>query len=374
MAAAPSSEDLRFMRRALALAARARGLASPNPMVGCVVVRGGKVVGEGYHKAAGTPHAEVHAFRAAGARVRGATVYVTLEPCASWGRTPPCVDAVLAARPKRVVVAMEDPNPLTAGRSLARMREAGIAVEVGLLGAEARELNAAFAKYIVTGMPYVVLKAALTLDGKVAARTGDSKWITGEAARADAHRWRGWSDAILVGSGTVKADDPALTNRLASKRLPSPTRVVFDPELQTSPKAKVLQGASRSGGGAWVLCGPKAPDRRARALEDAGAEIIRLPLRKGGFAWEETLKALGSRGVASVLLEGGPRLWTSAFEAGVVDRFVLYYAPKLLGGAESLPFLAGRGPARMEEALGLRVLRREALGEDWVVEAVPRSA
>ncbi|MCA9771173.1 MAG: bifunctional diaminohydroxyphosphoribosylaminopyrimidine deaminase/5-amino-6-(5-phosphoribosylamino)uracil reductase RibD, partial [Myxococcales bacterium] len=199
------------MRRALALAARGRGLTSPNPMVGCVIVRGGRVVGEGHHRRVGGPHAEIHALGAAGDAARGATVYVTLEPCAHHGRTPPCVDAVLAARPARVVVAMEDPNPLVAGRGLRRLRAAGIPVNVGVLAAEAGALNEAFIKHVTTGLPYVVLKAALTLDGKVATAAGHSQWITGERARAHAHRWRGWSDAIVVGVGTILADDPALT-------------------------------------------------------------------------------------------------------------------------------------------------------------------
>lgn len=373
MAPPPNDADARHMRRALALAARARGLTSPNPLVGCVVVRDGRVVGEGYHRRVGGPHAEVHALRAAGAAARGATLYLTLEPCAHHGRTPPCVDAVLAAGPRRVVVAMRDPNPLVAGRSLRRLRAAGIEVDVGLLGDEARALNAPFVKHMTTGLPYVVLKAALTLDGKAATRSGHSQWITGEAARAHAHRWRGWVDAIVVGVGTILADDPALTQRLGPRRLPSPTRIVLDPDLRTPPGARIFEGPAREG--VWILAGRAAPAARAATLEARGARIVRLArTRKGAFSWRAVLRALGRRGVQTLLVEGGPGLWTSAHGAGVVDRYLLYYAPKILGGAGSRSAFGGADPRTMDRALGLRVLGIERLGEDWVVDAVRRDA
>lgn len=325
MPAAPgTAADLAHMARALALAEQGLYSTSPNPRVGCVLVRDGVVVGEGWHVRAGEPHAEVHALRAAGEAARGATAYVTLEPCSHHGRTPPCAEALVAAGVARVVAAMEDPNPLVAGRGLAILRQAGIEVWVGVLANEARELNIGFVSRMTRGRPWVRLKAASSLDGRTALANGQSQWITGAEARQDGHRWRARACAILSGSGTVLADDPLLNVRgVDTERQPRP--VVVDSRLQTPPTARLLDGRP-------VLIATANPDpAKAAALAAQGAEVLLLPDAAGRVDLAALLLELGRRGINELHVEGGAGLNGALLAAGLVDELLLYLAPTLLG-------------------------------------------
>jgi diaminohydroxyphosphoribosylaminopyrimidine deaminase/5-amino-6-(5-phosphoribosylamino)uracil reductase len=358
--------DEAFMERALALATRGWGRVSPNPMVGAVVVADGRVVGEGYHQGPGLPHAEAVALQEAGDRARGAVLYTTLEPCSHHGRTPPCADALIAARIARVVAAMTDPNPIVDGRGIARLRDAGIEVATGVHGDEAARINAAFTKHVRTGMPFVIWKTASSLDGKVASRDGTSRWITGELARRDVHRLRAWSDAILVGAGTALADDPSLTVR--------------DPEYEGRPPLRVLADAAGRVPATGDLFDDEAPtvvatteraDRdRREEWRSAGAEVmVYEPGSDGMVPVGELLRDLGKRDVQGVLLEGGPTLAWSAVEEGAVDRVVTYLAPALIGGADAPSALGGRGFAPVGRALRLDLVSAEKAGGDLRVEA-----
>lgn len=351
--------DARVMREALALARRAMGKTRPNPMVGCVIVKGGRVIARGYHHRAGEAHAEVDALRklTPGA-ARGATVYVTLEPCNHHGRTGPCAEALVEAGVARVVVGMRDPNPRVKGGGAARLRRAGIAVEVGVLEAECRALNRAWATWIATGRPWVTLKAAVTLDGRLAARGGDSRWVSGEASRLAAHRLRAANDAILVGAGTVAADDPALTTRLPGNRrqAKNPQRVILDGRLTVAPGRRAVPGA-------WVVTTVKR-GARVEALEAAGAEVISIDGKWGRVEVGAMLEALGARGVQSLLVEGGGEVHGQLVAAGLVDEVVLFVAPKLIGSG-GVPLLGGyAGPDKMAEAVALDDVRVERLGDD----------
>ncbi|MFN7087270.1 MAG: bifunctional diaminohydroxyphosphoribosylaminopyrimidine deaminase/5-amino-6-(5-phosphoribosylamino)uracil reductase RibD [Burkholderiales bacterium] len=321
-----SSEDRRFMARALELAQRGFYTAAPNPRVGCVVVRGAAVVGEGWHEKAGGPHAEIAALAAAGSRAQGAIVYVSLEPCAHHGRTPPCVDALIAAKVTRVVAAMRDPNPLVAGQGLVALQNAGIAVQTGLLEDEARELNIGFVTRMTRGRPWVRMKIAASLDGKTALLNGKSRWLTGAAARRDGHAWRARACAVLTGIGTVRDDDPQLTVREVETPR-QPLRVVVDSRLETPPEAKVL-----AGGGTLVVAAAR-DDARMRALRDKGAEIVVLPNVAGRVELGELLRELARREVNEVHVEAGYRLNGALLRAGLVDELVVYLAPLLLGDA-----------------------------------------
>ncbi len=325
---AERSADVRWMRRAVTLATRALGRTSPNPAVGAVVVKRGRVVGEGWTRPVGGPHAEVVALRQAGARARGATLYVTLEPCAHHGRTPPCADAVIAAGLARVVVAVGDPNPLVRGRGMRILRRAGIEVTTGVLSDEAGVVSAWFRHFIVHGRPFVILKLAASLDGRIATARGESRWITGPEARRWVHELRNRVDAVMVGAGTVRADDPSLTCRVRGGR--DPLRVVVDGRLGISPRARMLRQRSRAA--TLIATTPAASAARARALVRVGAEVIRVGGRGTRVALGALLRELGTRGVVSVLLEGGGELAAAAVRARLVDRLLIVSAPVLLGG------------------------------------------
>ncbi|MHB0937383.1 MAG: bifunctional diaminohydroxyphosphoribosylaminopyrimidine deaminase/5-amino-6-(5-phosphoribosylamino)uracil reductase RibD [Armatimonadota bacterium] len=355
-----ASDDARYLRRALALARRGR--TSPNPMVGAVVVRDGVVVGEGFHPKAGEPHAEVFALRAAGEQARGATLYVTLEPCAHYGRTPPCADAVLRAGVRRVVIASEDPNPLVAGRGLERLRAAGIEVASGLLHAQEARLNEAWRHWIVTRRPFVTLKLAASLDGKLATRTGDSRWITGEAARHDVHRLRAASDAILTTAATVLADDPALTARLRGAH--QPRRVVVDARLRTSPAAQVYAPANRPP----LLATLVEDTARLAPYRERGVDVLTLPARDGHVDLPALLAALGEREIVSLMVESGGTFAAALLAAGGVQKLRLYQAPLLIGGETAVPALGGLGVARLADAPRLYNITWKRIGEDFRVE------
>ena len=354
------------MRRALALAERGRGRTSPNPLVGCVLVgQGGEVVGEGWHAHAGGAHAEVMALAAAGAAARGATAYVTLEPCDHFGRTGPCTEALLQAGVARVVAAMEDPDPRVAGRGAAKLRAAGIAVDIGLLAQEAEALNE---HYLVTRRarrPFVLYKTAMSLDGKIAVRSGLSRWITSEASRARVQRWRDEYDAVAVGVNTVLLDDPALTARFEGAR--TPTKVVFDSVARTPPGSRLF-AAGPDGAAARVLVyvTEEAPAARVAALADCGATVVTVAAIRGRPRLVDVLTDLLSRDLASLLLEGGGTLAWDFFAGRAVDRVAWFIAPKLLGGNAAGP-LAGAGVASIPEAFTLEGMHTETIGPDLLV-------
>jgi diaminohydroxyphosphoribosylaminopyrimidine deaminase/5-amino-6-(5-phosphoribosylamino)uracil reductase len=336
-----SAADHEAMARALRLAERGLWTTSPNPRVGCVLMRDGLVVGEGWHARAGEPHAEVHALRVAGARARGATAYVTLEPCSHFGRTPPCAQALLDAGVVRVVAAMEDPNPLVAGQGLAALRAGGIQVDAGLLADAARELNLGFVSRMTRGRPWVRVKLAASLDGRTALAGGESQWITGAEARRDGHRFRARACAILSGIGTVELDDPQLSVREVDTER-QPWRVVVDGGLRLSPQARVLHG-----GGTLVVCGAAAdtvPAAHRNALLAAGAEILRLPGDGGHVDLPALLHELARRGCNELHVEAGGRLAGALLARGLVDELLLYLAPCLIGdtgrGLFAIPELA----------------------------------
>ena len=359
-----TAADHAHMARALQLAEQGLWTTTPNPRVGCVLVSNGEIVGEGWHVKAGEPHAEVHALRMAGARARGATAYVTLEPCAHFGRTPPCAKGLIEAGVGRVVAAMQDPNPLVAGKGLAMLADAGIATATGLLESEARELNIGFVSRMTRGRPWLRLKAAASLDGKTALNNGVSQWITGPEARRDGHRWRARACAILTGIGTVRDDDPLLNVRdVETSR--QPLRVVVDSRLEMPLTARMLQ----SGGPVLIAAAVDDPVRRA-ALQAQGAEVLCLPNPHGKVALPDLLLALGQRGINEVHAEAGFKLNGSLLREGLVDELLLYLAPCLIGhdaaGLFNLPALTA---LTNKTQLKIRDLRQ--LGQDIRLIARP---
>lgn len=347
------------MRRALDLAALGRGRTSPNPMVGCVVVREGRAIGEGYHRKAGESHAEVNAIAAAG-DIRGATVYVTLEPCCFFGKTPPCTDLLIKHKPARVVVAMPDPNSKVSGEGIFQLRNAGIEVEVGVLEEEARRLNEAFCKHVTLRLPFVIAKCGMTLDGKIATRTGDSRWVTSEASRRMVHELRNEVDAILVGSRTVMLDNPSLTTRLEQGKIKDPIRIILDAGNYLDAAARVFHGDSEAP--TWVA----VPDDRNFEGAD---EVLRIPPGSGGLDMRLLMHDLGDRDVTSVLIEGGGTTLASAFEAGIVDKVLFFVAPKIVGGRDAITAVEGEGVARMADAVPLERMTARPVGEDILIEA-----
>lgn len=351
------------MARAVALARRALGRTSPNPAVGAVIVKGGRVVGEGWTRPVGGPHAEVVALRRARARARGATLYVTLEPCAHYGRTPPCIDAVIAGGIARVVVGVGDPNPRVRGRGLRALRAAGIEVTTGVLAAEAGAVSAWFRHSIVRGRPFVMLKLAASLDGRIATVRGESRWISGPVARRWVHELRNRVDAVVVGSGTVLADDPALTCRLRGGR--DPIRIVVDGRLRTSTRARVVR--QRSTASTLIVTIASAPASRRAALTRAGAEVLLVPGAGGHVSLPALFRALAARGIVSILIEGGGELAAAALRAEVVDRVLLVSAPLFLGG-DGRSMLGSLGVRRLARAPHVAKPIFSRLGSDLLVE------
>jgi diaminohydroxyphosphoribosylaminopyrimidine deaminase/5-amino-6-(5-phosphoribosylamino)uracil reductase len=357
--------DADYMRQALALARRGLGRTSPNPPVGAVVVAGGRVVGRGWHRRAGAAHGEAAALRDAGPRARGATLYVTLEPCNHHGRTGPCTEAILAAGVRRVVFGARDPNPHVRGGGPARLRRAGLEVVGGVERAACEELIAAFTSLVRRRRPLVTLKLAATLDGRIATRSGDARWISGAPARRLVHQWRDEMDAVMVGIGTVLADDPQLTCRRRGGR--DPLRVIVDSRLRIPLSAVVL---TKEAAPATVVATVVSTGRKLAALRARGATVLSLPGRGGRVSLRRLLQALGQRGIASVLLEGGATLAAAALREGLVDRLALFLAPRLIGG-DGRPMLASLGVRDLADAPRLRLLGAERVGDDWLLRAVP---
>jgi diaminohydroxyphosphoribosylaminopyrimidine deaminase/5-amino-6-(5-phosphoribosylamino)uracil reductase len=359
--------DVEYMKLALTLAKSVKGQTSPNPPVGSVVVKDGRIVGMGAHLKAGEAHAEVQALNMAGDKVKNVTVYVTLEPCSHFGKTPPCADLLIASNVKRVVVATTDPNPFVAGKGIEKLRKAGIEVDVGVLEQEANELYDMFFHYISTKTPYVTLKTAVTLDGKTASHTGSSKWITGEKAREDVHRYRHSHDAILVGVNTVVQDDPSLTTRLPSGGI-NPIRIVLDHHLRTPITSKLVNDKESE---TWIVVSSTVTAEQTEPYENKNVTIIQMD--ESTITIQNLLKKLGERSITSLLVEGGSEVNGSFLKLNTFNRVICYIAPKLIGGKTAPGFIGGIGIDDMNAAAQLEFKTVEQLGEDIKIVAIPKA-
>ena len=352
------------MRRALALAASQRGKTSPDPMVGAVIVKNGKIISDGFHGAVTTPHAESWAIEKASVKAKGATLYVNLEPCCHYGNNPPCTDNIIRAGIKKVISAMPDPNPLVKGKGLKILKDAGVKVEVCLLEEEAKKLNEFFIKYITTRIPFVILKVATTLDGKIATKTGDSRWISSLESRHYTHNLRNHVDAILVGINTVLRDDPLLTVRHA-KKIKNPIRLVLDAKCRIPLSAKLLNTKEAP---VIIVTSRSAKKSKLVSLEKRGAEVLMVKAKNGKIDLKALLKILGKRNITSLLIEGGSAVFTSALEAKIVDKIVAFVAPKLSGGREAKTWFEGNGIANMKKSLQFKNVSYRMIGKDMLVE------
>ena len=365
-----SGKDIKFMRRALRLGEKGLGYTTPNPAVGAVVVRQGVILGEGYHRRAGTPHAEVHALRAAGDRARGADLYVTLEPCNHSGRTPPCTHAILQAGIRRVVIGTLDPNPKVTGGGAEFLRDKGLEVGIGCLRDECRLLIAPFAKHMLTGMPWVRSKVACSLDGRTATASGHSRWITNQQARGSGHRLREISDAILVGKGTILADDPQLTCRKGKNTGKDPVRVVLDSRLGIDPSSRICHLKSSAPTVIIGVEGKSTEDQR-QALEATGAKVwFTPPNGQGRVEIRYALRMLCNSGVQSLLVEGGSTVQGAFWDQALVDEAFFYYAPIVIGGKNARPAIGGSGAIDVGEAIRLSKVQRRKLGDNWLVRGL----
>ena len=360
------TKDTDYLEMAYGLAEKARGWASPNPYVGAVIVRSGRIIGHGFHERPGRPHAEAIALERAGRLARGSSLYVTLEPCVHWGRTPPCVEAVIRAAPKRVVVSSLDPNPIVFQKGVRRLRAAGIDVSVGLLKERNSVLNESYIKYITRGVPFVTLKAALSLDGRMATRTGDSRWISSPETREYVHLLRGEHDAIMVGIRTILKDDPRLTVRQpqwAGKKI---ARIILDSALRLPASARIL--ATLADGKVIVFTTGGASSRKRAVLEKRGVEVIEIPGPPRSIKVPEVLARLGDRGIASLLVEGGSRLLTTMIEENLADKLFLTVSPRLIGGEAAPSFLEGEGVRLVKTSWGLRKVSAFPIGDDIIIQ------
>jgi diaminohydroxyphosphoribosylaminopyrimidine deaminase / 5-amino-6-(5-phosphoribosylamino)uracil reductase len=364
---ASPSRDEHYLRECLALARPLIGLTTPNPAVGCVIVRDERIVGRGGTAPGGRPHAETVALANAGARARGATAYVSFEPCAHQGQTPPCARALIEAGVARVVIGCRDPYPLVRGRGIAMLRRAGISTVVGLLEDESRQLNAGFIARVTRGRPLVTLKLAVTLDGRIAAANGDSRWISSAASRDLVHQWRRESDVVMVGAGTVSADNPRLTCRIAGGR--DPVRLVIDPRLRSDPAARIFHLRSRA---PTILATTAANQQAAQERYGPRVEVIAVAPELAGLRLAALMRELGRRGWCRVLLEGGAHLAGAALRAGIVDRVAFFVAPKILGGG--LAAIEGLAAPTMRAALKLERMTARPVGDDWLIEAALASS
>lgn len=362
--------DIDMMRRALKLAERGTGFTNPNPLVGAVIVKEGRIIGEGWHRRYGGDHAEVDAFKNATEDVSGADMYVTLEPCSHYGKTPPCARAIVEKGIRRVFIGLTDPNPLVSGRGIQILRDNGIHVEAGFLEEEGRRLNEIFLKYITTGLPFCIMKTAMTLDGKIATAAGDSKWITGELSRKHVHELRHRVSGIMAGIGTIMADDPMLTTRLEGAEGKDPVRIVIDSSARIPLEAKVLNLDSEVG--TIIAATEKADKEKLMALKARGAEVIITPLKDNGVDLEFLMRELGERKIDSVLLEGGGQVNYAALRSGIVDKVNVFIAPKLIGGEDARTPVEGEGIRYMKDAILLGKTGFHKFGDDIMIEGYIR--
>ncbi|HSQ33542.1 MAG TPA: bifunctional diaminohydroxyphosphoribosylaminopyrimidine deaminase/5-amino-6-(5-phosphoribosylamino)uracil reductase RibD [Peptostreptococcaceae bacterium] len=361
--------DIKYMKRALELAQKGIGYTSPNPLVGAVIVKNGKIIGEGYHEVYGSNHAEINAFKSAREDVKGATMYVTLEPCSHYGKTPPCAHAIVEKGIKKVVIGLKDPNPLVSGKGIQILKDNGIEVVSGVLEEEGRKLNEIFLKYITTKLPFCIMKTAMTLDGKIAAYTGDSKWITGEISRKYVHKLRHRVSGIMVGIGTILKDDPFLNTRLEDGEGKDPIRIIVDSKLRIPLQANVLN--LKSNAKTIIATTQNADMDKLKALEERGAEVIITPsIDKVDLVF--LMKALGERKIDSILLEGGSELNYSALNEGIVDKVNSFIAPKIIGGSSSKTPVGGIGKSYMKDAINLKDINIHAFDNDIMIEGYIR--
>ena len=361
--------DTRFMREALRQARRGLGRTSPNPAVGAVIVRQGKVIAKGYHKKAGLPHAEVEALKKTDKKARGCTLYVTLEPCNHQGRTPPCTESILKAGISRVVVGMKDPNPDVSGGGCEFLKKNGVDITCGVLEKECRFLNEAFLTCVLEKRPFVIAKSAITLDGWTATSTGHSKWITNDKSRQFVHRLRDRVDAVMVGVGTVLADNPELTTRLKRGRGKDPVRVVVDSRLRTPPNAKIINHASPSN--TMIAVGDETPVSDLKKLDRRGVEILSCPTKDGRIDLTALIGILFEKSISSILLEGGATLSGAMMREKLIDKYYVFNAPKILGGDDGIPMLAGKGPTMMDQSVELKDVHVRRFKDDTLIWGYP---
>ena len=354
----------KYMKRALELAAKGKGRTSPNPMVGAVIVKSGRIIAEGYHRKAGTPHAEVVALKKAGAKAKGATLYVNLEPCCHTDKkTPPCTKEIIRSGINKVVIAMKDPNPKVSGKGIRELRKAGIIVETGIMKLEAQELNKAFIKFITQKEPFVILKIAQSLDGKIATAKGESKWITGEKARNLVHELRNEVDAVLVGINTVKKDNPSLDCKIKGGR--NPYRIIMDSRLNISLDSKVLKYKDKK---TIIAATPSASSRNKSLIEKQGNKVLIVKEASGRVSLKALMKALGKLDISSVMIEGGSSINASALSSRIVDKIMVFIAPMIIGGSDSIPSIGGKSPAQLGKTIKLRNLRINRVGQDILIQ------
>ena len=355
------------MQRALELAANAKGRTSPNPMVGAVIIKGHRIISEGFHKKVGAPHAEAIALKKAGSKAKGATMFVTLEPCChTEKRTPPCTKAIIASGIRKVIVATTDPNPKVSGKGIKELRAAGIETEVGILGPESRSLNETFNKFITKKEPFVVLKIAQSLDGKIATAKGESKWITGETSRKHVHQLRNDLDAVLVGIETVRKDNPSLDCRIRGGR--NPYRVIVDSVLRIPLSSKVLAYNDNK---TIIATTRKASERKIKQLTGRGAKVLVIRSKAGRVNLKALMKELGKLDITGVMIEGGSSIASSAISTRIVDRVMFFVAPRIIGGTDSIPSIGGKSPSLLGNAIKLKGLRATAAGDDILIEGYP---
>jgi len=362
-----TNDDIKFMQLALAEATKGMGKVNPNPLVGAVIVKGNNIIGTGYHEKYGGPHAEINSIQNATQSVAGATIYVTLEPCSHFGKTPPCADALIEAKIRKVVIAMTDPNPLVSGQGINRLREFGIEVEIGLLEKEARELNRIFIKYIQTKLPYVVLKSAMSLDGKIATATGHSQWISNVESRQYVHTLRNELRGILVGVNTVIKDDPELTTRLNGSKGRNPIRIITDSNGRIPLNSKILNDPTNNP--VIVASTSNFPDEKRLLLEKSGHKVLILPHNNGQVDLKQLMIKLGKLGIDSILLEGGGTLNESALKNGIVDEVQFIIAPLLIGGRDAITPVEGLGFNTVDEGIRLHQMTTRQIGNDLLVTA-----
>ncbi len=356
-----------FMRRALELAEKGKGRTSPNPMVGAVIVKGNKIIAEGYHRKAGSPHAEIIALKKAGKKTKGATLFVNLEPCCHTDKqTPPCTKAIIKSGIKTVIVAMTDPNPKVSGRGIRALKKAGIKTEINIMGAEAKKINEAFIRLMTGNKPFVILKIAQSLDGKIATAKGESKWITGRQARQYVHKLRNGIDALLVGIGTVKKDNPSLTCRISGSR--NPYRVIVDSGLKIPLQSKVLRHKDNK---TIIAVTKKASKKKIRLIEKDGNKVLIIKERSGLVDMKTLIKKLGKLGISSVMIEGGSSINASALSDGIVDKIMFFIAPKVIGGTDAIHSIGGKSPSVLETAYRIKSIQVRTIGKDTLIEGYP---